>query len=868
MAWFRRLVARLRYRHFQDDVAREIEHHRALKEAELIGNGASHADARHQSARDLGNITLARENARAIWIAPWLESLWQDARYALRGLRRQPGLAAAVVLILAVGSGLVTVLFAFAYGMYLRPWPVRDPESVAIVRIRPSTERRDFDSLSIAEFRYLEAHARTVDAIALTERYTTVPVTFRGVRTGGAALLCVSRGYFNLVGMPMIAGRDFSVDEHDYQSQAPVVVLSRALWRRQFGSDLSVVGQPMQLGPSVVTIVGVSSMESFVEVTGARYDVALPLAARAIGRGKPDPTVFTDPRRQPSLFTMMARMPSGAENQQTAAELATLSRQFRDANGLPPVAFNFFNTRPVSRTNVADSWRVTQLGLLALVLVQLLACANVGNLLLARGLARRREMAIRQALGAGRRRLVRQLLIESALLSAIAGALALALAYLVPSLILQLDDSQRPEAFAPGAVMFLFCFGLTVWTTIICGLAPALRVTSRSVTVAFTESLSPKGLRLRRLLLSTQIALATVLLVAAGLLTRAVAHASHADPGFLIHDLQAIEVRVTGSQSLPRNAALLKQIRSELQAAGASQFAFADDPPLSNSRLVLPVRHPHTPDGPVDTFRRQGVSPNYFEVVGVALLAGRPPGQPREIVVSQTAARSLWPDGSSPISRRLLEGSDRRSLTELTVVGVAEDVSTDSMTELEASIYVNSSYERSTILVRDLTPAAAEPIRRLAAAIDPEARVRTYPLSDNIRATLTRARIGGQFAWGVAALGLLLSTIGAFGVFACAVEERRREIGIRMALGARRVHVTRAVWRMTQGSMAIGLGAGLVLAVAGAQLLRSFLHGLSPFDPIAYLQIAAILFGAAALATWIPARRAARVDPAVTLRTD
>jgi ABC-type antimicrobial peptide transport system permease subunit len=190
------------------------------------------------------------------------------------------------------------------------------------------------------------------------------------------------------------------------------------------------------------------------------------------------------------------------------------------------------------------------------------------------------------------------------------------------------------------------------------------------------------------------------------------------------------------------------------------------------------------------------------------------------------------------------------------------------MTETEPSVYLESSDVRPTILVRDLTPAAAEPIKRMAAALDAEARVRVYPLSDNIRTTLTRARIGGQFAWGVAALGLLLSTIGAFGVFACAVEERRREIGIRMALGARRVHVTRAVWRMTQGSMAIGLGIGLLLAVAGAQLLRAFLHGLSPFDPIAYLQIAAILLAAAALATWIPARRAARVDPAVTLRTD
>ena len=869
-AWFRRLRARWRYRRFQDDVAREIETHRRMTQSALERSGVDADEARAHAARALGNVTLMREEARSVWIASWIESLWQDARYAFRLLRRQPAFTAAVIAILALGSAFVTVLFTAGYGLFYRPWPVPDPASVVMFRSRPASTVREFASIQIAEFRYLEAHSTTLSPLALTSRSYTSPFTYRGERRAEARLINVTRGYFELLGASTVAGRGFTVDEFDYTRPTAVAIMSRSLWR-QLGDDADIVGQTVDVGRLRLTIVGVASMENFVEITGSQYDLALPLPAQALGGSSQDLTAFTDPRRRSAVLTLAGRLKPGVTQAAAAAELTTLSNQFRAAEQLPPIAVTLFDTRPINGPYRASSFEVARLMFLALVLVQVLACANVGNLLLARGLARRREMAIRQAIGAGRTRLVRQLLMEAGVLSAVAGFIGLALAFAVPIVMGSLDGEVRVEAFAPGAPVFVFCFGLTVWTTLVCGLAPALRVTRRGLTPALGERAGsgPETLRLRRLLLATQIALATVLLVGAGLLTRAVTHAASSDPGFPLKELQAIDIRLAQS-SLERTEAFFRDFRPALTLSDLPPIAFTEQAPLSGSRVVNYLRRQDDTSGAPMAFRHHGVSPNYFEVTGVTLIAGRAPVsyEQKELVISEAVARHFWPSGESPIGRILLNGFNSRELQPLTVVGVAKDVSVNSMAEPEPSVYQGAQFGRVTALVRDLSPSVVERVKSVAASVDAGAAVRGYPLSDNIRASLSSAILGGRVAWGIGALGLLLATIGAFGVFAYAVEERKREIGIRLALGARRAHVIRAVWATSQRAMLFGLVGGGALAAVGAQLLRRFLHGLSPFDPIAYLQIAVILGAAAALATWLPARRAAQVDPAVTLRTD
>ncbi len=869
--WLRRLRARWRYRHFQEDVAREIETHRAMTQSALEQSGVEKDAARTQAARTLGNVTLMREEARSVWIAAWLESLWQDVRYAFRLLRRQPGFTAAVVAILALGSALVTVLFTAGYGLFYRPWPVPDPDRVVMLRARPATTVREYGSIQIAEFRYLEAQTTTLSPLALMSRSYTGSLTYRGERRAEARLINVSRGYFDLLGSTIVAGRGFTADEFDYTRPAAVAILSRSLWR-QLGDDPAILGQTIDISRMRLTVVGVSSAENFVEITGSRYDLALPLPAQALGGTAEDLAMFTDPRRRSAVLSLAGRLKPGVSQAAAAAELTTLAQQFRTAEQLPPITVTVFDTRPINGPYRASSFEIARLILLALVLVQVLACANVGNLLLARGLSRGREMAIRQAIGAGRPRLIRQLLIEAGVLAVAAGSIGLALAFAVGPIMGAIGGGEvRAEAFAPDAPVLLFCLGLALWTTLVAGLAPALRVTRRRLTPALGERSGPgpDSLRLRRLLLGTQIALATVLLAGAGLLTRAVSHASSSDPGFALRELRAIDIRLPQG-SLSRTEAFFRDLRPALALSDLPPIAFTEQAPLTDSRVVNYLRRQDDTSGSPMAFRRNGVSPNYFEVTGVPLVTGRAPAayEQKELVISEAVARHFWPGGESPIGKVLLSGFTTRELQPLTIVGVARDVSVNSIAEPEPSVYQGAQYGRVTGLVRDLSPAIVERVRTVAASVDPTATVRGYPLSDNIRASLSTAILGGRIAWGIGALGLLLATIGAFGVFAYAVEERRREIGIRLALGARRAHVIRAVWSTSQRAMVFGLVAGGVLAAGGAQLLRRFLHGLSPFDPLAYAQIALILIAAGALATWLPARRAARVDPAVTLKAE
>ena len=872
MRWLRRLRARIKYRHFDRDIAEELEAHRALAARDLESAGADAGTARRSALRGLGNVTLAREDARTVWVARWLQSLVQDLRYALHGVARQPLFAGFVIVVLALGIGLVTTLVSYAYAAFLRPWGVPDPDRVVYLRSRAATASPEFGGISLPELRHLQARSRTLSSLAFTSRSGRSPLSDGERLVGQVQRFYASASYFDVLQLPMVAGRAMVAAEDDFRAPAAVVVLTRTLWRTGFDRDPRVIGRRVQIGAREYTVIGVADVPGFVDYAGTQYPLVLPLAALAVEGGGPEP--FVDPRREISLATRIGRLAEGASAGDAAAELTTISRQFRADAGLPPITVIATDTRPLSRGGSNERWRVVQLALAALLLVQVLACANIGNLLLARGLARRREMAIRLALGAGRARLVRQLVTEAGVLSGLAAGLALALPFALPALIRRLGPEElheRAVLYGPDPPVFWAAVAMAALTAIACGLAPALHTTrvNLAAAAASRHGHDRRGARLRRLLLATQIALATVLLTSAGLLARAVSHALTLDPGFMLQELQAVRIALPAGTTLRAHVDFHRALEDAIRQSELAAVALADEPPLSDSRYSITVRHPHERDGPVRSFRNQPVSSNYFDVTGVRLLRGRAPADAgrREIAVSDSAARQLWPD-ADPIGRMLLAGSRSADLTTLEVVGIAADVSVNTLGETEPVIYRGSSYVRPTLLVRDLSPGVVDRLRTLATGLEPRAVVTARPLRDNARESLAVSMAGSRIAWAIGGLALLLAAVGACGVFAYAVEERRREIGIRIALGARVSQVVRFVVGRLQGTVVVGLATGLALAAAAAPLLGGFLYGLSPFDAVAYLQVAGILAATAAAATWLPARRAARVDPVATLRSD
>jgi len=853
---FRRLRARFKYRHFDRDLAREIEVHRTMKQEELEASGISTAEARSTSVRALGNVTFSREEARAVWVARWLESTCQDARYAISGFRRHPMFGIGTILMLGLGLGLVTTVFTVADATFFRPWRVPNPETLMYVRSTagPGT---DFSGVSIPEYRYLRDHSKTFRQLSVTVRGATTRFFYDAEAFDRVGYMQVTANYFDLVGVPIVAGRSFLPGEDDTPSPTNVVVISERLWAERFNRDASAIGRTIRLERTSFTIVGVVTRK-FLDGHSSRTEVWRPLSL----------SEYQEPRHRQFPFATLGRLADGTSHAQAAAELSQLSAAFRAGHGLPPIGFRLEDTRP---GRGGDILYIVGLVFIALLLVQLVACANVGNLLLARAIARQREIAVRLSLGAGRWRVVRQLVTETSVLSLCAGVLGLGVAVAVPRILLTLfpEPFEVAAFYAPTATTFGFVFGMSLLTALACSLTPALRATRVSVSTLTSErhGQTVASARLRRALLTIQIALAMLLLTAAGLLTRAIGHAAGGNPGFAIGDFQEVTVQFPAGSQGPRRKALYQQLFDATRSPDWPPLALSSEAPVVDDRFGMPLRQ--TPEAPIRFVAARGVTPNHFEVLGIKLLAGRTfdPRDDRELVLSRGAAEMFWP-GENPIGKSVISGIRSNELSTHIVVGVAPDLPIRTLSKTDPVSYHASQYFKDLVLVRSLDPAVIERLRDTVQRIDPDVTISARPLREILEDALFVAKIGSRVAWAIGGIGLFLATIGAFSLFTQVVEERRREIGIRMALGAQASQVVALVLRTTRRSVASGLVLGLGLAAAGAQLLRSYLYGLSPFDPVAYLQVAGILGLAAMVATWIPARRATRVNPVETLRAE
>jgi predicted permease len=761
---------------------------------------------------------------------------------------------------LGLGIGLVTAVFTFVNVTLFQPWRVPDPDSLQFVRPQGRIGG-DFNVISMPEYQYIRNRSRTMRHLSVTVRGGRSRVFYDADAFESVGVLTVSANYFEAMGLQMAAGRTFLQQEDSSPHPTNVVIISERLWAERFGGAPDIIGRSVRIERTALTVVGVAP-RNFVDGHGPGTEVW-----RVLGLG-----AYQDPRHRTFPHSTLGRLADGSSDEEAAAELALLSAQFRAEHQLPEMAFVLVDTRPVSTGGIGERGQVAGLVFIALLLVQLLACANVGNLLLARALARQREVAVRMSLGAGRWRIVRQLFTEALVLALIAGGVGLALSAVVPAVAVSLGLPWIGSAsrFTPTGETLAFIVGLSFLTAVAAGLTPALRATrvSLSSITAERHGQTAGTARLRRALLAAQISLATLLLMGAGLLTRGISKVSDAGPGFAIGEFQEVNIEFPAGAQIPRRRALYEPLYEATRGDDWPALAMGETRPIVDDRYGIPLRT--TPTAPVQMVARRGISPDYFDTLGIQLLAGRAPAMDddhREIVLNRSTAELLWP-GESPIGKTLISGMRSDDWKTHIVVGVAPDLPLRSLARTEPVAYLTSQLVSDVLLVRSLDPAAVIRLRELASRIDPEVTVTSRPLNDLVADALYAARVGSWVAWGIGAVGLLLASIGAFGVFAYAVEERRREIGIRMAMGAQAAQVIRLVLRTTQSSVLMGLGAGVVLTAVAAPLLRSYLYGLSPFDPVAYLQVSGLLLAAALMATWIPARRATRINPAITLRAD
>jgi predicted permease len=875
----------------------EIGFHLSLEamQREHAARGATSAnDARWAARRRCGNLTTTKEEARAMAGLGFFDTSEQDVRFALRSFRRSPGFTAVAVLTLAVGIGANTAIFSAVNAMLLRPLPFKEPERLMQVNLtvpaRGQEPPKDDAPWSYPKFVVFKKAQTIFEDIALwTWSQGTVRVGTDAERTE----LEVGDGhYLPTLGIRPALGRNFSAEEDATPGGPRVVILSDAFWQRRFNADSSIIGRSLTVDGNPFTIVGVLP-PGFRGISGRAELLLSFMATDARELGEP----------WSHSWDLIARLKPGVTTENAKVVVRQLGGIVSDAYPHPEFKTERWGAiaRELDRTRVDPVVRRSLLVLLGAVgLVLLIACANVANLFLVRAAGRRREIAVRLAVGAGRRRLVRQLLTESVVLSVLGGAASIAVAWWGVKVLAALDPSTTLRVQRLGGIgaisfaqirldplAFAFTAALTVVTGLVFGLVPALQATRQSLTgdlksdIAQTRFSGSLGLTSRNLLAVTEIALAVILLAGSGLMIRSLAGLLGVKPGFNGERVLTMRLNLSGvgRDSLP---SFYDQLLERLAGIpGATSVALADCPPLSGGCNGTNLTHRDRPaptPGTEPTVGVHWVTPNWFATMGVPLVRGRVftradrLGVQKVVVVSESAARSYWP-GQDPIGRPVSVGQGGFSEDTAYVIGVVGDVrfaTLDSPPVPDVYLsYYQSPRGRMMIFVR----TAGEPASIIGAARrDIGALVPGVPLYDvrpmreRIADAMAYARFSAILLATFAVVALALAALGTYGVISFGVSQRTKEIGIRVALGATRGSVLRLVVGQGVGLAVVGGVVGLVGALAATRVLRSLLYGVVPTDPGTLVSIFVLLVVAVLAASWVPARRAAGVEPAEALR--
>lgn len=864
-----------------DEIATELDEefafHLEERTKELIAKGMAPTAARDEALRRFGNLPAAKAEIRALdqraasstqrrdWWAGWR----QDLRFALRQLLRTPGFTLVAVLTIALGVGANTAIFSAVHRLLVDPLPFPGGDRlVALMESSPKTGAMMAPFPDVLDT--WRRDARSFEGIeAFSEREVAVAAPGTDPERLAAGLISPTLPRFLGITLPL--GRGFSADEA-VPNGPRVVILGYGLWQRRFGGAADVLGQSLTIEGTPHTVVGVMPPDltlPFMQAGPARQ-LWLPLAPVA-GFDRPQ---------------AMARLRPGITPEAATAELVRLEAALGDGSRRP-IDFRGRAVRP--QEFMPDTLRDGLLILFGVVgVVLLIACANVANLLLAKAATRTHEFAVRTALGAGRARLVRQLLTESTLLALLGGALGVALAWQA----LELLRHVRPVMLSPlddvriAPVALGWSLGLTVLTGLVFGLAPALFTTDRQLADPLRlsgGSTRPGPARVRTALVIGEVALSVALLVGAGLLVRTLAGLQRIDLGYNPAGLTAVTLALPqappdgGTTASPLDAPL-ETLRQRVAALpGVTGVAWASSlPPQSGLAMgVLQVEGvPSEGDAAPRGLAFNSVEPDFFGVMGLPLLAGRPftrDARVTEMVISATMAERYW-KGADPVGRRFRIGDGGNWIT---VAGVVPDVRVPVRGTQRGELQIYSlranameDFGQLFLVIRGGGGAEfARQVRALVAQAGAGIALRSIePLPARMELVLAAPRFTMRLFAGFALLALVLASIGLYGVVSYSASQRTREIGVRIALGAGRGSVLGMVLRQALGLATAGVVLGLLAAAAGTRAMASLLYEVSPLDPLTFGVVALVLVGVALLAAWVPARRAVGVDPVVALR--
>jgi putative ABC transport system permease protein len=883
--WLSESVCRIRmlFTHreqFDAEMEEEMRLHRDLRAKEIHDDGVAKPDqARTAAQRQFGNTLQLREEIHRAWGWTWIDNLRQDLRYGFRLLRKSPGFTLVVIITLALGIGANTAMFSVVNSVLLRPLPYPHPGQLVSVFETNAREGVKFNGCSYQDVKDFR-ESGIFDAVAGANRHD-LTLTGAGDPTIVATVV-VTPDAFSLLNVNPIAGR-YLLPGDEIKGAAPVVVLSEGLWRSRFGADPRLVGQPIHLDQQSYTVVGIMPAGFRVPIFGPQQEIWIPVAQ--------DPLFSTFiPRRGGHFLGVMGRLKPGASLASVQSQVDALGKrlqaEFPDQNGGWDVRISPLHDVIVGKIRTP---LLVLLGAVGLVL--LLACVNVANLLLARATFRAREVALRQAFGAARGRIIRQFLTESAVLAFMGAILGIALAWLSTRSLASLlpADSMAAQPVEVDGWVLAFALIISVAAMIGFGLAPAILTSKSDVQSNLREGSAQSGtdrgrLRLRSFLTAAEIALAMVLVVGAGLLVQSLRRMTAIDPGFTVAHVTKAMVSLpryeykTPQQWATFSDSLLERVQAQ---PGMKDSAIAVPLPLADGFVNLGFTiagNAPLPPGVQQNADYVSVTPGYFGLMGIPLRRGRlftaddSMSSPRVAVISEALARHYFKD-ENPLGRKLVFGFPPETDQTREIVGVVADVRDAELTrEPGPMMYVpfaQAPFWGGEVVVKSTLPSAtvAAAIRQSVASIDkdlPVTDVETMPGVLEASTAQPRFRTWLLSAFGLVAL--LLAMAGVYGVISYSVASRTKEFGVRASLGATPGVIGKMVLTEGLALAAAGLGVGLAAALGLARFLKSELYGVAAYDPVTFLISLAVLLGVAIVACYLPARRAMKVDPMVALR--
>jgi len=890
-SFFVRLLNLFHRSHREQEFAQELESHLALHIEDNLRAGMSPEEARRVALVKLGGVAQVQELQREQRGLPMLETLLQDLRYGMRMLQKHKGFTFIAIMTLALGIGATTAIFSVVNAVLLRPLPYAKPEE--LVSLYDSLPSINFPRTGLSEAEYINLRNQNQSFADIAAwHWSFDEVSLRGVAEPERLKAPhATANFFRTLGVPMALGRDF-LPEEELTGKNNVVVLSHQFWQRKFAADPALVGRMITLNDTGYTVIGVlpagfrapNEMAAETRVDLWRgYD----LNPAHLHRGNNFLTVFA--RLRPGVTLAVAHAESRVNTRREATNYPAF---------YPPDVAN--HIEPLHQTVVGDVRQSLWMLFAAVAIVLLIVCANVASLLLVKGEERQKEIAVRAALGAGRGRIVRQMLAESALLALLGGGAGVLLARWGLQALLTISPADIPrlhEATLDGRVLGVTVL-VSLLTALIFGLAPALHAVKFDLNTMLKESgrgsqqLSRS--RLRKVLVVTETALAVVLLIAAGLLLRSFRELQRVNPGLRPDHLLTMTLTPAHTDGTAVNWP--ERVQAQLQTLpGVVAVATAEALPLSDDRRNTAIE---ITGRPLDMNRLtnmssmfRAVSANYFQTTEMRLLRGRfftdtdQEGALPVALINESLARNHWPS-EDPIGKqlRLLDGPPDKATTRyLTIVGVVADVKNTSLTEVaRQEVYVPlaqsavtygrmTAREKFSVVIRTANAPAqlAGTVQRAVRQLDSSLIVSDVRTMEQMLAgQIVQPRFNTLLVSCFALLALALGIIGIYGVLSSIVAQRTPEIGLRLALGAQTRDVLRLVLGEGMRLSGLGVGLGLLAAFALTRLLNKFLFGVSATDPLTFAVIAVLLSFVALLACWIPARRATKVDPMIALRRE